>query len=172
MPREFNLCCLVRIRLVVRLAMCKRKARRIMNKNIKTILTAATMALATGCVTAGTWVNGYYIDGPLCTVCDGTRILAHTYGTTICTHCNGTGIEPPEPVVASTFIVDTWCPPPPRWHHRRPAYRPVHRPPPSRIAHPTHRGGGRPAARPAPRPTPRPASRPAARPAGGRGGRR
>lgn len=105
-----------------------------MNKNIKKIITAMAMALATGCVTAGTWVNGYYVDGPLCTVCDGTRIIAHTYGTATCTHCNGTGIEPQETVVASTVIVDTWCPPPPppRWHHHRPA----HRPPPPRIARP------------------------------------
>ena len=53
-----------------------------MNKNIRTILTAAAMALATGCVTAGTWVNGYYIDGQLCTVCDGMRTITHAYGTT------------------------------------------------------------------------------------------
>ena len=86
-----------------------------MNKNIKMILAAAAVALGTGCVHAGTWVNGYYIDGPLCTVCDGMRVVQHAYGTTVCTHCDGTGIEPPEEtvVVENTVIVDTWCPPPP-----------------------------------------------------------
>lgn len=147
-----------------------------MNKNIKTILTTAALALMTGYVTAGTWVNGCYIDGPICTVCDGYKVVAHTYGTTICAHCEGTGIEPPdEPVIVENVIVDTWHPappPPPRYHHR-PAY---HHPNP-----PRHGGGvrhnARPPARPAARPAPRPAARPAARPTahnrgGGRGGRR
>ena len=58
-----------------------------MNKNIKMILAAAAVALGTGCVHAGTWVNGYYIDGPICTVCDGMRVVQHAYGTTVCTHC-------------------------------------------------------------------------------------
>lgn len=148
-----------------------------MNKNILTILTTAAIALCTGCVTAGTWVNGCYIDGPLCTVCDGMKVVAHTYGTTICTHCDGTGIEPPEDtVVVQNVIVDTWCPPPPpRLHLPRPI---VHRNPP-RMVRPPHGGGGhrdirparppqrapRPAARPAPRPVARPAPRPAPRPA-------
>ena len=139
-----------------------------MNKNILTILTAATLILTVGCATAGTWVNGYYIDGPLCTVCDGMRVVTHAYGTTVCTHCDGTGIEPPEETpVVNTVIVDTWCPPPPpRWHHHRPI---VHRPPPH---HPPRPAVHRP---PAPRPAPRPATRapvprPPARPTGGRGG--
>ena len=126
-----------------------------MNKNIKMILAAAAVALGTGCVHAGTWVNGYYVDGPLCTVCDGMRVVQHAYGTTVCTHCDGTGIEPPEETIVNTVVVDTWCPPPPRWHHRpvppprhhRPA---VHRAPaprrPAPAAHraPAPRGGGRP----------------------------
>ena len=153
-----------------------------MNKNFTTILTAAAMAVVTGCVTAGTWVNGCYIDGPLCTVCDGMKVITHAYGTAICTHCDGTGIEPPENetvIVENTVICDTWgpviAPPPPppprppRWHNHHP--RPnVHRNPPR----PHHAGGARPpqrSARPAPRPAARPVARPAARPAGG-GGRR
>ena len=151
-----------------------------MNKNFVTILTTAVLALATGCVTAGTWVNGCYIDGPLCTVCDGTKVITHAYGTTVCTHCDGTGIEPPEEtvIVENNVIVDTWCPrpilPPPRYHRHVGGY---HREPP-------HRGGGhheaRPPARPkrtvhapaAKRPT-RPAARPTApRHGGGRGGGR
>lgn len=143
-----------------------------MNKNFTTILTTVAIALVTGCVTAGTWVNGCYIDGPLCTVCDGTKVVTHAYGTTLCTHCDGTGIEPPEEtvVVENTVIVDTWCPvPPPRWHRPRPM---PHRNPPR--ARRPHRGGGghhatrpvRPAAR-----TARPASRPAAPRGGGARGR-
>lgn len=117
-----------------------------MNKNIKTIVTTAMLALATGCVTAGTWVNGYYIDGPLCTVCDGMRVVQHAYGTTVCAHCDGTGIEPPEaPVVIENVVYDTVClpppPPPPRHHH--PARPIVHRNVP-------HHGGGHRAAHPAP----------------------
>ena len=158
-----------------------------MNKNFATILTTAALALATGCVTAGTWVNGCYIDGPLCTACDGTKVITHAYGTTICTHCDGTGIEPPAEtvIVENNVIVDTWCPgpilPPPRYHHpRHGGYR----------REPRHRGGGHHAARPArpaggmrkeggrPKPTVRApvgrrTARPAVRPAGGggRGGR-
>ena len=103
-----------------------------MNKNFKTILTTAAIALVTGCVTAGTWVNGCYIDGPLCTVCDGMKVVTHAYGTTVCTHCDGTGIEPPEEavIVENTVVVDTWCPPPPpppRLHHPRPVHH--HNPP-------------------------------------------
>ena len=138
-----------------------------MNKNILTILTAATLILTVGCATAGTWVNGYYIDGPLCTVCDGMRVVTHVYGTTGCTHCDGTGIEPPEEApIVNTVIVDTWCLPPPRCHHHRPI---VHRPPPQHPPRPAvHRP---PAPRHAPRPAARsPAPRPPARPAGGRGG--
>lgn len=132
-----------------------------MNKNIKTIVTTAMLALATGCVAAGTWVNGYYIDGPLCTVCDGMRVVQHAYGTTVCAHCDGTGIEPPEePVVIENVVYDTVClppppPPPPRYHH--PARPIVHRNAP-------HHGGGRRTARPAP-------ARPAA-PRGGNAGHR
>ena len=144
-----------------------------MNKKITTILTTAAIALVTGCATAGTWVNGYYIDGPLCTVCDGARVVTHAYGTTVCTHCDGTGIEPPEETtVVNTLVVDTWCPPPPppRWH-RHPRPIPRHNPP--RVGRPTHGGGGhrdvRPA-RPAPRKAARPVARPAARPAAPRGG--
>ena len=151
-----------------------------MNKNIKTILATAALALTTGCAMAGTWVNGCYIDGPLCTVCDGMKVVAHAYGTTICTHCDGTGIEPPEEtVVVENVIVDTWCPPPPppRYHHpviRRPP------PPPPRGGHHKARTACRPAsgrAKPAARPAARPASRPAGghvKPAsrGGHGGRR
>ena len=137
-----------------------------MNKNIKTILMTAAIALVTGCATAGTWVNGYYIDGPLCTVCDGMRIVAHAYGTTVCTHCDGTGIEPPEEtVVVENVIVDTRCPPPPpppRWHHARPYGRHDVRPAP--------RGGARPPQRRVRPVAPRPANRPAARPAAHRGG--
>ena len=138
-----------------------------MNKNITTILMTAAMALATGCVTAGTWVNGCYIDGPLCTVCDGMKVITHAYGTAVCTHCDGTGIEPPEEtVVVENVIVDTWCPPPPpppHWHHPRPIQH--HNPP--RACRPTHGGGVHHVARPA-----RPAvkARPAARPAAPRGG--
>ena len=141
-----------------------------MNKNIQTIIAAAAIAMTTGCVTAGTWVNGCYIDGPLCTVCDGMKIVNHAYGATVCTHCDGTGIEPPEPpVVVENVVVDTWRPavpppPPPRFHHPRPI---VHRNPP-------HHFGGRPrqearpaGGRPHQRATPRPAARPA-RPGGGR----
>ena len=144
-----------------------------MNKNFTTILTTAAVALVTGCVTAGTWVNGCYIDGPLCTVCDGMKVITHAYGTTVCTHCDGTGIEPPEEtvVVENTVVVDTWCPappppPPPRWHHPRPAH---HRNPP-RACRPDHgRGGGHRDVRPA-KPAPRKAARPAARPTAPRGG--
>ena len=112
-----------------------------MNRNIKTIVATAMLALATGCVTAGTWVNGYYIDGPLCTVCDGMRVVQHAYGTTVCTHCDGTGIEPPEePVVIENVVYANRCPPPPPpIHHHRPT---VHRNPP-------HHGGVRHVARPA-----------------------
>ena len=97
-----------------------------MNKKITTILTTAAVAVMTGCATAGTWVNGFYIDGPLCTVCDGMRVVAHAYGTTVCTHCDGTGIEPPEEtVVVENVIVGGRCPPPPpRWHGHRPPARP------------------------------------------------
>ena len=141
-----------------------------MNKNCMTILATAALTLATGCVTAGTWVNGCYIDGPLCTVCDGTKVITHAYGTTVCTHCDGTGIEPPEEtvIVENNVIVDTWCPgpipPPPRYHHphRGGYYR-----------EPPHHGGGHRTVRPA-RPKPmarapaaRRTARPAARPAGG-----
>ena len=151
-----------------------------MNKNFATILTTAALTLATGCVTAGTWVNGCYIDGPLCTVCDGTKVITHAYGTTVCTHCDGTGIEPPAEtvIVENSVIVDTWCPgpilPPPRYHHHG-GYR----------REPPHHGGGHHNARPprltggAPKgghpkpmarpPTTRHAARPAARPAGGGG---
>ena len=154
-----------------------------MNKNYLTIFATAALVFTTGCVTAGTWVNGCYINGPLCTVCDGMKVITHVYGTTVCTHCDGTGIEPPANemvIVENTVICDTWGPviapppppppPPPRWHNHHP--RPViHRNPPR----PHHGGGVRPpprSARPAaPRPTARPTARPAARPAGG-GGRR
>ena len=146
-----------------------------MNKNFTTILTTVAIALATGCVTAGTWVNGCYIDGPLCTVCDGMKVVTNAYGTTVCTHCDGTGIEPPEEavIVENTVVVDTWCPPPPpppRWHHPRPVHH--HNPP--RACRPNHGGGGghrnvRPA-RPAPGKAARPAARPAARSAAPRGG--
>lgn len=145
----------------------KRKWRWIMNKNITTILATAAIALVSGCVTAGTWVNGCYIDGPLCTVCDGMKVVAHAYGTTICSHCDGTGIEPPEEtVVVENVIVDTWCPPPPPrpcWHHPRPIQ---HRTPPH-ACRPNHGGGGHHGMRPA-----RPAAkaRPAARPSAPRGG--
>ena len=138
-----------------------------MNKNFTTILMTAAIALVTGCVMAGTWVNGCYIDGPLCTVCDGMKVVTHAYGTTLCAHCDGTGIEPPEEtVVVENVIVDTWCPPPPpppRWHHPRPI---PHRNPP-RVCRPNHGGGGHSSALPA-----RPAAkaRPAARPAAPRGG--
>ena len=136
-----------------------------MNKNFTTILMTAAIALATGCVTAGAWVNGCYIDGPLCTVCDGMKVVTHAYGTTVCTHCDGTGIEPPEEtvIVENTVIMDTWCPPPPpppRWHQPRPIR---HRTPP-RACRPNHGAGGRHGARPA-----RPAVK--ARPAAPRGGR-
>ena len=141
-----------------------------MNKNILTILTSAAMALATGCVTAGTWVNGCYIEGPLCTVCDGMKVINHAYGATICTHCDGTGIEPPEETtIVNTVVVDTWCPPPPppRWLRPHPV---VHRNPPRR---PAARPAPRKAARLAPRKAARPAARPAApRGGGARGGRR
>lgn len=144
-----------------------------MNKNIRTIVATAALVLMTGCVTAGTWVNGYYIDGPLCTVCDGMRVVQHAYGTTVCAHCDGTGIEPPEaPVVIENVVYDTVClppppPPPPRYHH--PARPIIHHNAP-------HHGGGRHMARPAPA---RPAggghkiggARPAA-PHGGNAGRR
>ena len=109
------------------LLLVKRKARCAMNKNLTKTLATAALVLATGCVTAGTWVNGCWIDGPLCTVCDGMKVVTHTYGTTICTHCNGTGIEPPANetvIVENTVICDTWGPviappppPPPRRHH-------------------------------------------------------
>lgn len=128
-----------------------------MNKNVLTILAMAALVLTTGCATAGTWVNGYYIDGPLCSVCDGTRIVAHAYGTTVCAHCDGTGIEPPETtMVVENVIVDTWCPPPPR--HRHPIVR---RHPPRHVGRPPQRAVRRPPARPAAHP-----ARPAARPAG------
>ena len=152
-----------------------------MNKNFATILATAALTLATGCVAAGTWVNGCYIDGPLCTVCDGTKVITHAYGTTVCTHCDGTGIEPPAEtvIVENSVIVDTWCPgpilPPPRYHHHHGGYR----------REPPHHGGGHHNARPprltggAPKgghpkpmarpPTTRHAARPAARPAGGGG---
>ena len=147
-----------------------------MNKNFATILTVAAIALTTGCVTAGTWVNGYYLDGPLCTVCDGTKVVTHAYGTTVCAHCDGTGIEPPEEtvivennVIMDTVVCDTWRPllPPPRYHHPRPN---VHRNPP-------HRGGGQRKARPARPAMPRGGGQYKARPARpaaprGRGGRR
>ena len=142
-----------------------------MNKNFTTILTTAAIALVTGCAMAGTWVNGCYIDGPLCTVCDGMKVITHAYGTTLCAHCDGTGIEPPEEtVVVENVIVDTWCPPPPppRWHRPRPI---PHRNPP-RVRRPNHGGGVHhraPPARPAAKA--RPAARPAApRGGGGRGG--
>ena len=160
-----------------------------MNKNFTTTLAAAALVLATGCVTAGTWVNGCYIDGPLCTVCDGMKVVTHAYGTTVCTHCDGTGIEPPEEttILENTVIVDTWepgiviAPPRPRYHHPRPMVH--HNPPRPRPAgrhhaakpapRPTqHRPAPRQAARPAQRPATRPAARPAARPAGGHGGMR
>ena len=151
-----------------------------MNKNYLTIFATAALVLTTGYVTAGTWVNGCYIDGPLCTVCDGMKVITHAYGTTLCTHCDGTGIEPPANetvIVENTVICDTWgpviAPPPPhppRGHNHHPQPH-VHRYPPR----PHHGGGVRPpprSARPAaPRPTARPTARPAARPAGG-GGRR
>ena len=152
-----------------------------MNKNYLTIFATAALVLTTGCVTAGTWVNGCYIDGPLCTVCDGMKVVTHTYGTTVCTHCDGTGIEPPEEttIVENTVIVDTWEPPPLIYRHhpprplcgprpRGPAPRPVHH----RVARPAPKPAQH---RPAPRPAARPAARPAGRPAGGggmRGGRR
>ena len=127
-----------------------------MNNKIMTIFATAAIALTTGCATAGTWVNGCYIDGPLCMVCDGYKVVNHTYGTTICAHCDGTGIEPPpeETVIVENVIVGNPCPPPPRYHHHRPV---AHRPPPRPV------GGRRPAARPAPRPAARPAPRPVAR---------
>lgn len=153
-----------------------------MNKNFTTILATAVIALVTGCVTAGTWVNGCYIDGPLCTVCDGMKVVTHAYGTTVCTHCDGTGIEPPEEtVVVENVIVDTWCPPPPpppRWHHPPKPHRRVGRVVPN--APQPHRNANRvnnrlrgvkdnapyrPAAKA------RPAARPAA-PRGGGGGKR
>ena len=116
-----------------------------MNKNIKTILATAAIALTTGYVTAGTWVNGYYIDGPLCTVCDGMRVINHAYGTTTCTHCDGTGIEPPEEtVVVQNVVLDTWCAPPPPPHHRPIVHRHHAPTPPPRH----HRAAS---ARPAPR---------------------
>ena len=128
-----------------------------MNKNILTILTTAAMVIATGCATAGTWVNGCYIDGPLCTVCDGMKVINHAYGATICTHCDGTGIEPPEvttivenTVVLDTVVCDTWCPPPPppRWHHPRPAPPPRHNAAPRPKAAPRHNAAPRPKAAP------------------------
>ena len=129
-----------------------------MNKNIKKIVAGLALALATGCVHAGTWAHGYYYDGPICTVCDGARVLQHAYGTMVCAHCDGTGIEPPEATVVNTVYVDTYCPPPPPPppppRHHRPE---LHRRPP----HP----GGHHAVRPAP--APRPAARPA-RPAASR----
>ena len=162
-----------------------------MNKNYLTVFATAAIALTTGCVTAGTWVNGCYIDGPLCTVCDGMKVITHAYGTTVCTHCDGTGIEPPEEtVVVENVFVDTWCPaplpPPPRWHNHHPR---GHR-------EPLHHGGGRHEVRPArpaggarPKQMTRAKSAPRAKPAprqarpaaprggggrhgGGRGGRR
>ena len=144
-----------------------------MNKNFTTILATAAIALVAGYVTAGTWVNGCYIDGPLCTVCDGMKVITHAYGVTVCTHCDGTGIEPPEEtVVVENVIVDTYCPPPPpppRWHHPRPI---PHRNPP-RACRPNHGGGGHHGAHPArPAAKARPATRPAARPAAPRGGGR
>ena len=121
-----------------------------MNKNILTILTAATLILTTGCATAGTWVNGYYIDGPLCTVCDGLRVITHAYGTTTCTHCDGTGIEPPEEtVIVENVVVGGWCPPTPRWHHPRPIVR---RPPPRHLGGVRHHGARPAVSRSAPRP--------------------
>ena len=154
-----------------------------MNKNFATILTTAALALAAGCVTAGTWVNGNYIDGPLCTVCDGMKFVTHAYGTTVCTHCDGTGIEPPEnTIIVEDVIVDTWRPPLPPPHHRYRHPRPIiHHAPPhhggghrheARPARPV--GGGRPPQRTvrgsAPRQTFRPAARPSARPARPAGG--
>ena len=158
-----------------------------MNKNFMTVLATAALVLATGCVTAGTWVNGCYIDGPLCTVCDGTKVVTHAYGTTVCTHCDGTGIEPPEEtaIVENAVIVDTWepgiviaPPPPPPPRHCHPPRPMVHHNPPR-----PRPGGGHHTAKPAPkpaqhrpaprqtaRPAPRPATRPAARPVGGHGG--
>ena len=164
-----------------------------MNKNYLTILAAAALVLATGCVTAGTWVNGCYIDGPLCTVCDGMKVVTHAYGTTVCTHCDGTGIEPPEEttIVENTVIVDTWepgivfaPPPPPPPRHCHPPRPMIHHNPPRpcpgggrHMAKPAHRPvqhrpAPRPAPRPAARPAARPTARPAARPAGGHGGMR
>lgn len=111
-----------------------------MNKIIKTILTTAAIVLATGRAAAGTWVNGCYVDGPLCTVCDGMKIVTHAYGTTVCTHCDGTGIEPPEEtVVVENVIVDAWHPAPPPHHRHHAIRRPAPRPNP-----PRHVGRGRP----------------------------
>lgn len=146
-----------------------------MNKNVKAILAAMAMTLATGCVMAGTWVNGNYIDGPICTVCDGMKVITHAYGTTLCAHCDGTGIEPPEEtVVVENVIVDIWCPPPPQWHRHRPA--PPHHVRP-RHGHNGVRpvGGTRPPQRKARAPAqrtaaPRAAARPAARTGTPRGG--
>lgn len=139
-----------------------------MNKKIKAVLVATALTLGAGCANAGTWVGSYYYDGPICTVCDGYRVIQHTYGTVPCTHCNGTGLEP-KPVVVNTIVVDTWCPPPPppRWrhHHVRPRPRP-HHPPVRHVAPPPRGGRAHRAVRPAPRPAARPArpARPAGRP--------
>ena len=142
-----------------------------MNKNYLTVFATAAIALTTGCVTAGTWVNGCYIDGPLCTVCDGTKVITHAYGTMVCTHCDGTGIEPPAEtvIVENNVIVDTWCPrpvlPPPCYHHR---HHGGYRREPPRPAGGAPRGGVRP--KPMARaPMIRHTARPAARPAGGGG---
>ena len=83
-----------------------------MNKNIKLVLATLGLVLGAGCVEAGTWVNGVYINGPLCTVCDGMRVVQHAYGTAVCTHCDGTGIEPSPETYVETVVVDRWCPPP------------------------------------------------------------
>ena len=126
-----------------------------MDNNCVKLLTVAALALATGCVTAGTWVNGCYIDGPLCTVCDGHKFIVHAYGTAVCTHCDGTGIEPPEEtVVVENVIVDTWCPPP-RYH--RP-HHPIVRPIPPRHVGPRHEVGHN--RRPAPHKAPPPKAAP------------
>lgn len=130
------------------------------NKMVAVAAMAALIVLGSGCVTAGVVTVGYD-TAQLCTVCDGTGLVAHTYGTTTCTHCDGTGYEPYETAVVNTVIVDTWCPtpPPPRPHrvhrhapagnHRRPPA--VHRPQPkakpaARAAKPAgggaRRGGG------------------------------
>ena len=166
-----------------------------MNKNCLTIFATAALVFTTGCVTAGTWVNGCYIDGPLCTVCDGMKVITHAYGTMVCTHCDGTGIEPPANetvIVENTVICDAWgpaiAPPPPppphppRWH-QEPRHHRVGRVVPN-APQPRHnanrvnnrfrgtRNNARPATRPAARPAACPAGGGGRRGGGGRGGRR